>query len=128
MHTSTSYLRMNEYIETSGATKLIDFSSLKSRLHETVNRLIVTDKTQWGSYMCKPSQFFTSRDSEYYAANKEMAEYECEYIVRTQLEDGSWDIPWGWDDFPDEWAISRTWWKGTVIVLNLLYLQGFGLI
>lgn len=71
--------------------------------------------------MCKPSQFINSKNSEYYMENKEMAEYEC-------LDDGSWDIPWGWDDFSDEWAISKKWWKGDVIVLNLLYLKGLGII
>ena len=74
----------------------------------------------------KPSQFIESRKSEYYAANKEMAEYECEFIIKTQLEDGSWDIPWQWEDYPDEWAISKNWWKSHVIILNLLYLRGFG--
>ena len=88
--------------------------------------LIVTDKSKWGAYMCKPSQFFNTRDSEYYPENADIAEYECEFIAATQLADGSWDIPWRWEKFPDEWAISKNWWKGEVILQNLLYLKGFG--
>lgn len=128
MHTCTCYVRMKEYIEKTGVIDLVDYDMLKAKLHESVNKLIVTDKTKWGAYMCKPSQFLCSRESEFYAANKEIAEYECEFIINTQLEDGSWDIPWRWDDFPDEWAISKNWWKGNNIILNLLYLEGFGVL
>ena len=126
MHTCACYVRMAELIEKAGVTDLIPYNHLKEKLHESVNQLIVKDKEEWGGYICKPSQFIESRESEYYAANKEMAEYECEFIIKTQLEDGSWDIPWQWEDYPDEWAISKNWWKSHVIILNLLYLKGFG--
>lgn len=126
MHTCTCYIRMKEYIEKAGATDLVPYDELKAKLKESVNKLIVTDKTKWSAYMCKPSQFMSSRESEYYADNKYIAEYECDFIVDTQLSDGSWDIPWRWNDFADEWAISKNWWKGCNIVLNLLYLKGFG--
>ena len=76
--------------------------------------------------MCKPSQFMISRDSEFYPDNRDIAEYECEFIQNTQLADGSWDIPWSWSEYPEAWAVSKNWWKGNNIVLNLLYLKGFG--
>lgn len=126
MHTCACYVRMAELIEKAGAADLIPYSRLKEKLHESVNQLIVKDKEEWGGYICKPSRFIESRESEYYAENKEMAEYECEFSIKTQLDDGSWDIPWQWEDYPDEWAISKNWWKSHVIILNLLYLKGFG--
>ena len=43
----------------------------------------------------------------------EIAEYECKYIIKSQLEDGSWGIPWGWSDHPEEWTIAKKWWKVT---------------
>ncbi len=125
MHTCACYIRMKEYIEEAGAVRLIPYNLLKEKLHETVNRLIEKDTSKWGTYACKPSQFLSSKDSEYYCDNKELCDFECDYIINSQLSDGSWDIPWSWDDFPDEWAISKNWWKGHVIVMNLLYLKGF---
>lgn len=107
---------------------LVPYHSLKEKLEKSVNRLIVKNKSEWGGYICKPSQFIMSRKSAYYEQNKEMAEYECEFIAKTQLEDGSWDITWNWEDFPNEWAVSKNWWKSTVIILNLLYLKGFDMI
>ena len=84
------------------------------------------DFSRWSGYVCKPSQFFRSRQSEYYPENREAAEYECQFIRSTQLEDGSWPIPWSWEKYPEEWAVAKNWWKGVVIVENLLYLKGFG--
>ena len=125
-HTCACYLRMAELIEEAGAQSLFPFEDLKARLHQSVQKLIVTDKSKWGAYVCKPSQFFRSRNSEYFAENADIAEYECKFIAATQLEDGSWDIPWRWEKFPDEWAVAKNWWKGEVILENLLYLKGFG--
>lgn len=69
--------------------------------------MIVTDISKWGDYAFKPSAFISSMESEYYLDNKEICDYQCEYIMKTQLPDGSWDINWRWEDYPDEWAISR---------------------
>ncbi len=128
MHTCGCYVQMMESFEKANAAELIPYDLLKSKLHRSVKNLIDADKSNWGAYVCKPSQFMHSRDSAFYAENREIAEYECGYIINTQLPDGSWDIPWHWDAFPDEWAISKNWWKGNGIIQNLLYLNGFGML
>jgi len=128
MHTCTCYIRMKEYIEKANAITLIPYKELKQKLHDSVNKLIITDTNKWDAYMCKPSQFFNTRNSEYYEENKEISEYECEFIINSQLSDGSWDIPWKWENYPDEWAISKNWWKSNNIIINLLYLKGFCII
>lgn len=69
---------------------------------------------------------FYSRGSIFYADNKDIADYECDFIMRTQLDDGSWLIPWGWSDYSDEWTVSKNWWKGNGAIHNLLYLKGMG--
>ena len=125
-HTCACYLRMTEQIERAGAQEVLPYAELKEKLHLSVNRLIETDFTKWGGYVCKPSQFFRSSQSEFYAENREAADYECEFIRKTQLPDGSWPIPWGWENYPEEWAVAKNWWKGTVVLENLLYLKGFG--
>lgn len=129
MHTCVCYMRMAELFEKGNATEYIPFDDLKSKLHKSINKLIVTDTSKWSSYVCQPSCFIDSKESEYYPDNKEIADYECEYIINTQLADGSWNIGWTWGgNYPDEWAISKNWWKGQWIIQNLLYLKGFGLL
>jgi len=125
MHTAGCFIRLMQYCEEAGADDLFDVAALKTKLLEQVKHSITKNTAEWETgYICKPSQFFNSRDSIFYADNKEMAEYECEYIIKTQLDDGSWDIPWGWADYPAEWAVAKNWWKGNGAIGNLLYLKG----
>lgn len=126
MHTTACYIRLMQYIEEAGETDIIDLATLKAILLAHVKSSITQDTATWEtSYISKPSQFFKTKDSIFYEENKAIAEYECDYIVNAQLDDGSWNITWSWSEYPEEWAISKNWWKSNGIILNLLYLKAF---
>ena len=77
MHTAGCYVRLWQYCEETGATDIINLSVLKERLIEQVKHSITKDNTAWeASYICKPSQFFNSQDSIFYADNKDISDYE----------------------------------------------------
>lgn len=118
-------MKMADLFEKANVTDFIPFYELKEKLHQTIHDLIETDISKWSGYVCLPSCFIQSKDSEYYLENKDIADYECHHIINTQLADGSWDIAWNWDNYQNEWAISKNWWKGHLIIQNLLYLKGF---
>lgn len=127
MHTLACYLRLAEYIRAAGSD-CVDMGALEARLREAVRAAITQNKAEWEQgYICRPSQLIDSKDSVYYGDNRDIADYECGYIAKTQLPDGSWNIPWGWSDYPEQWAISKNWWKSNGIILNLLYLKGVAL-
>lgn len=127
MHTLTCYVRLAEYLERAGNCGIVDLPALKALLLRQVHSCITRETDEWEtSYVCRPSQFFQSPDSVFYAANKSIADFECGFLARTQLADGSWPINWRWDAYPDEWGVSQNWWKSDRIILNLLYLRGFG--
>lgn len=124
MHTAGCYIRMLEYCKAS-KSEIFDTDTLENKLRQIVSESITKDTSEWETgYICKPSQFMNGNSSIFYADNKELADFECNFILSTQLDDGSWKIPWSWSDYPNEWAISKNWWKSTVIILNLLYLKG----
>ena len=124
MHLLPCYIRLMQYCEEVGETGVIDLDALKARLVRGVDKCITRDTDKWKtSYICKPSQLFDSKDSVFYSGNEDIARYECEFIEDSQLGDGSWSIPWKWKDYPAEWAISKNWWKSTVIILNMLYMR-----
>lgn len=126
MHTLACYIRLTEYAEQAGAHAL-PLAAMKERLSALVGACITHDTAAWeDSYICKPSQLFMTRDSIFYPRNAEIAVYECEFITKTQLEDGTWSIPWSWDAYPDAWAVSKNWWKANGAILNLRYLRGMG--
>lgn len=67
---------------------------LKERLHEFVNQRIDRDTSKWSGYVCRPSCFLPSRESEYY--KEDISGFKCDYIINIQRPDGSWDISWNW--------------------------------
>lgn len=127
MHTVACYIRLMQYCQEAGAVDVIGIDSLQQKLLEQVKHSITQNITEWASgYVCKPSQFFNNRNSIFYPHNHAIADYECEFIIKTQLPDGSWPIPWSWSDYPEAWAISKNWWKGNGAIVNMLYLKGMG--
>lgn len=126
MHTLTCYIRLMNYIEEAKAIDIIDLAAVKTKLSELIYCCITQETAEWEtSYVCKPSWLLDGSGSMFYADNQKAADFECEFIVRTQLSDGSWNITWDWDNYPSQWAISKNWWKANGIILNMLYLQGF---
>ncbi len=124
MHTVLCYVRLMEYSEQS-TIRTYRQEAFSKRMQELVKASITQEKSQWeSSYVCKPSMFFGSKDSIFFAQNKQLAEYECELITKAQLADGSWPVPWSWQEYPEQWAISKNWWKSSIIISNLLYLKG----
>ncbi|MDD4415083.1 MAG: hypothetical protein PHR14_11185, partial [Oscillospiraceae bacterium] len=126
-HTAGCYIRLWQYCEEAGIADIFNLTELKERLREQVRHSITKNTASWETdYICTPSIFFKTNDSVFYADNKDIADYECEFIVKSQLENGSWNIPWGWAAYPEEWAVSKNWWKGNGAILNMLYLKGMG--
>lgn len=125
MHTIACYIRLMQYCEEAGVDNVFDVTALKEKLAEQVRHSITQNTAEWEtSYVCRPSQFFTSPESVFYPDNRDIAAYECEHIIKTQLDDGSWNIPWRWTDYPEQWPIAKNWWKCNNAILNLLYLRG----
>lgn len=125
MHTIVCYIQMLNYLKKAKETELVDLLVLETRLRGMVKRSITQDKNKWkDGYICRPSQFFNSLNSIFYQDNKEIADYEYDFILSTQLEDGSYIVPWDLTDYPKEWAVSKMWWKTEMIISNLLYLKG----
>jgi hypothetical protein len=118
------YIRLLDYLTEANLTDIIDLAALQAKLQEQVKHSIEADTAKWNGYVPTPSGFMHSRDSIFYSDNKDIADYECEYIIYTQLDDGSWAIPWGWNAYPEEWAVAKNRWKANGVIVNLLYLKG----
>lgn len=57
--------------------------------------------------------------------NKNIAEFELEFIAKTQLGDGSWEVTWEWGkSYPAAWGVAKNWWKSKIAIQNLLYWSG----
>ena len=108
-------------------TDICDMTVFREKLRRQVSYNICDDKTVWAEkYVPKPSNFIMSRDSIFYQDNKEICDYECEFISESQLDDGSVNVTWQWrNEFIKEFAVSENFWKSNLTLNNMRYLKAF---
>ncbi|WP_099466857.1 hypothetical protein [Konateibacter massiliensis] len=124
MHVVANFIQMHHYIVQAGLEKEFETSALEKLLCKLVNESITRDTALWeNTYACKPSQFFNSRESVFYADNKEIAKFECNFIIKTQQPNGSFDVTWSWNGYEKEWELSKNWWKAQITVNNMIFLK-----
>lgn len=128
MHESTCFVELYHYMKECSIFNLLDMEEFKKLLQKQIKQVITYDTKIWSTdYICKPSLFINSKSSEFYLENKEICDFEYEFILKTQNEDGSWGVTWEWNDYPEEWAISKNWWQSDIIIKNIKYIREFNL-
>lgn len=124
MHTVSCFVELYEYIKESSMNDLLDIGEFSTLLHEQIQHVITYDTSKWEvDYVCKPSLFISTKTSDFYMDNKEICNYECEFILNTQESDGTWGITWSWIDYLEQWNISKNWWKSNLIIKNIRYIK-----
>ena len=104
--------------------ELLDIEEFNILLQQQIQHVITYDTSKWTvDYVCKPSLFIGDKTSDFYTKNKEICDYECEFILNTQKADGTWDITWSWSDYPEKWSIRKNWWKSDLIIKNVRYIR-----
>lgn len=123
-HTVFCFVRLYEYLRETNMGGIIDMTEFRDILGQQIKEIITYDKSKWGiDYVCMPSRFISSKKNEFYEENKEISDYEREFIINRQEEDGTWAITWSWDEYQEEWAIAKNWWKCDLIINNLKYIN-----
>lgn len=123
-HTVFCFVRLYDYLKESDTAILIDLVAFKDLLQKQLQQVITYETDQWATeYVCKPSLFISSKASDFYEENREICEYECAFIENSQEPDGTWAITWSWADYPEEWSISKNWWKSDWIIKYLTYAK-----
>lgn len=127
MHTVSCFVELYEYIKESSNKELLDMEEFNTLLKKQIKHVITYDTSKWTvDYVCKPSLFIDSKTSDFYIGNKDICNYECEFILDTQESDGTWAITWSWQDYQEQWNISKNWWKSDLIIKNIQYIKAIG--
>ena len=112
MHESACFVELYHYMEECSIFNLFDMEEFKKLLQKQIKQVITYDTKIWSTdYICKPSLFINSKSSDFY--------------LETQNEDGSWGVTWDWNDYPEQWAISKNWWQSDIIIKNIKYIREF---
>lgn len=126
MHESACFVELYNYMKECSIFNLLDMEEFKRLLQKQIKQVITYDTKIWSTdYICKPSLFINSKSSDFYLENKEICDFEYEFILKTQNEDGSWRVTWDWNDYPEQWAISKNWWQSDIIIKNIKYIREF---
>lgn len=124
MHTVSCFVALYEDLKEGGMHTLVDLEEFRTLLQEQLRHVITYDTSQWDvDYVCKPSLFIHSKNSEFYLGNQEICDEECDFISHTQQVDGTWHITWSWGDYPEAWSISKNWWKSDLLIKNIQYYK-----
>ena len=124
MHTVSCFVELYDYLKESALHDILDLGEFRNLLQEQIHHVLTYDTSKWGvDYVCKPSLFIGTKKSDFYGHNRELCDYECEFILNTQNIDGTWDITWSWADYQEAWSISRNWWKSDLIIKNMRYFK-----
>lgn len=126
MHEAACFVELYEYMKECGANDLLDLDEFKILLQQQIKKIITYDTDLWNiDYVCKPSLFINSKLSDFYFDNEDICCFESEFIKQSQNLDGTWNVTWCWDEYPEQWAISKNWWKSDIIIKNITYLKKF---
>lgn len=123
MHTVACFVDLFESLRVCGRdADILDADAFEKLLGNQIRHVLTRNTSVWETeYVCKPSLFIHSKFSPFYAENREICDVECEFISRTQQADGTWAITWDWDAYPEQWSISKHWWKSDLILKNVSF-------
>ena len=125
-HKTACFFRLYEYCSEVNV-EIADMSEFKQKLIEQVKQELSSVADKWeNEYVYMPSNFIETQNRIFYTTNTELIARECEHIVKNQLEDGSFKIPWKWWTEYSEYEIAKNWWKSDFCIRNLRFLKEFG--
>lgn len=94
------------------------------RTVNAIRRTICSETEKWTTkYVCRPSTFFDKSHLLFDIIDRNICKKEAEIIINSLQDDGSFPVFWQWHNDYKEFEISKNWWKSTIIINNLLFIN-----
>ena len=124
-HVVYLFLRLAEFAQ---GHPIIGLDRLQERLHAQVPMCVCTDLSKYGvEYVDRPTDLIDGPAHPCYPLIAEAAQAECDFLIRSQLPDGSWPVPWKWwNEYTAEYEVAAYWWKAHIVLKHITYLKNFG--
>ncbi|MBP1041425.1 hypothetical protein I6N95_10450 [Vagococcus sp. BWB3-3] len=126
-HLLLCYLRLLEFSEEAGYTAISKQANFHLKLQAEIKGFMTQLDMDW--LVDGVAYGFLQKyqdDLSQISDNPNIVSDIVEYLMTSIQDNGTWTIPWAWNDFPDEWAISQNWWRSHGIISTLLFLRKFG--
>ena len=120
-HGNLAYLRL---LQDCGEAESSIVGGVRERLTKNVN--INGEDLDWCSDGVALEFLKTFGNDGQISDDADIVRKVCAYLIENRSDDGTWDIPWSWSDYEEQWAVSKNWWKSYGIIVNMLFLKHFG--
>ncbi len=98
---------------------------LKPKLVEAIADLINPEVDQWTSYVPMPLNFIDLNSDELFDISLQDINKNLDYFIDEIDENGALKPVWSWNQYPDEWIVSKAHWTGVLTLSVLLKLKRF---
>ena len=122
-HLLLSFARLYQYCMESNIGNLFDLKTSAEKLSMHIGNHLKNLQVDW---CCDGVVYqFLKIYKNDLAADlcDDLIEFIAGQLLKNLQSDGSWNIPWNWNSYNEEWAISKNWWKGYAAVANTLFLK-----
>lgn len=117
MHALMCFIRLAE-MASSGIT-----GELLPKLRRSAELVSGRTAVDWEGYGGRPLWFAGTPTSLLADDLSEPIQNELDYLIATQSESGSWQPPWSWGQYEDEWLVAKNEWAGWLTLRNLVSLK-----
>lgn len=94
---------------------------LRPRLNET----LITDTKKYHEHVLSPLSIFKAPYDPLYEYFKEPVQRHLDHILRTQHDDGFWEVNWDWEQYENDFNSVLPILRANVTLKNLLMLKAF---
>ncbi|WBW96929.1 hypothetical protein [Oceanirhabdus sp. W0125-5] len=120
VHELYCYIRLYYLVEDENKEKMID------KLREGVEKSICTDSDKWGGYVPQPLSFMERPEDNIFGINQKFIDKNLDYLIDLLEEKGVIEPTWQWEEYKEEWEISKKRWTGWMTLEVLVKLKNFG--
>jgi len=98
---------------------------LIARIRKAIPEVVVRDPAKWSTYCITPLRAVPTPDAIGADLIEADLQRNLDVLIDQQQPNGAWDPTWGFD-YPEEWSVARTEWRGILTLEALTTLKAFG--
>ena len=101
--------------------------SWRTYLESVLPQRIMQREEEFAAYGIHPLWIAPTPDHPLAELVRPQIDLAADQVIASQRPDGSWEPFWDWGGwFPDDWAVARREWQGSLVVRNLAALRAWG--
>ena len=119
-----SVVYAQRFAEAPGLSRKIR-TKLRDRIRQIADHIVTRDEASWSQYSAAPLKLAPTPKNTIADTLADCLPANLNFLVESQNPEGFWDVTWSWVDYPDDWEIAKTEWRGILTLEALMTLQAY---